>query len=134
MQKEMMIMNATNPSAEVNATLALSDLNRRERLLKIIRGKPAWVYLVSGVIWLVVILYLHSTEKADLNTAFYVLVPLGFAIVGMYLDLSRRMIAFIELIGEENLRREEKWPPLPLGVKEKGVNASPGSPGSQPHA
>src|SRR5437867_535515 len=100
-------MNATNPLAEVKATLALCDLNRRERLLKIIRGKPAWVYYASGVLWCILIIYAKHAERADNDSAYVwsVLGPLGLMIIGTYWNLSQRMNALIELIGEEHLRR-----------------------------
>ena len=99
-------MNDTNPLTELKATWVVSDFNRREGLLKIIRGKPAWRYYASGVIWLIVILYILRTEEANDNTGiFFALMALGFTFVGVCLDFSRRMNALIELIGEENLRK-----------------------------
>lgn len=97
-------MNDTNSLVEVKATLALSDLNRRERLLKIIRGKSTWKYYAFGAIWFVLIAYIFHTEKGN-NTVLFALIPLLFTIVGAYLDCSRRMNAIIELIGEDNLRK-----------------------------
>ena len=102
-----MITNPTTPLAEVNATLALSDLNRRERLLKIIQGKPAWLYHVLGVLWAIFIIYLLHTEKGDNNIALLLLMPLGFLIFGVSLNSSRRMNALIELIGEETLKNRK---------------------------
>ena len=96
-------MNDTNPLAEAKATLVLSDLNRRKRLLKIIRGKPEWIYNASGVLWIIVILYILRMEKAYDNMALFVLMPIGLGIVGVYVGLSRRMNALIELIGEDKL-------------------------------
>ena len=55
-------MNDTNPLTEAKASLALSDLNRRERLLKIIRGKPEWKYGLLVCIWLVLVIYVFRTE------------------------------------------------------------------------
>ena len=98
-------MNDTNPLTELKAAFVVSDFNRRERLLKIIRGKSEWRYHAAGVLWLICILCILRTEKADNNAALYVLLPLGFAIIGVCLDFSRRMNALIELIGENNLRR-----------------------------
>lgn len=95
-------MNDTNALAEAKATFALSDLNRRERLLKIIRGKPAWKYYALGAICFILITYIFLTEK---NTALFALIPLLFMIIGAYVDCSRRMNALIELIGEEKLRK-----------------------------
>ncbi|OGV66153.1 MAG: hypothetical protein A3K19_19605 [Lentisphaerae bacterium RIFOXYB12_FULL_65_16] len=97
-------MNDTNPLAEVKATFALSDLKRQERLLGIIRGKPAWKYYALAVVWLVFIVYIFHTEKAN-NMVGFALIPVLFTIAGAYVDCSRRMGALIELIGEENLRK-----------------------------
>jgi len=104
MQKVKMIMNDTNSWTEIKATIALSDLNRRERLLKIIRGKPAWKYYAVGAIWFVFIAYIFHTEKAN-NTVLFAFIPLLFTIAGAYVDFSRRINSLIELIGEENLRK-----------------------------
>ena len=97
-------MNDTNSLAEIKATIALSDLKRRERLLGIIRGKPTWKYYAFAAVWFVLILYMVHTEKKD-DALLFALIPLLFTIVGAYLDCSRRMNAIIELIGEDNLRK-----------------------------
>ena len=98
-------MNDTDPLTELKAAEIISDFNRRERLLKTIRGKPAWIYRALGVLWFIIIFCILRPGKADNNAALYVLMPLGFAIMGPYLDFSRRMSALIELIGEDNLRK-----------------------------
>ena len=100
-----MIMNNPNSIAETKTTLVISDLNRRERLLKIIRGKPEWKYYMFGVIWTILIAYIFHLEKANNNMVLFALIPLVFAIVGVCLDYSRRINALIELIGEDNLRK-----------------------------
>lgn len=98
------MMSDTNSLAEINAVFALSDLKRRERLLKIIRGKPAWKYYVVGAVWFILIVFISHTEKAN-DMVLFALISLLFTIVGAYVDCSRRMNAIIELIGEENLRK-----------------------------
>ena len=99
-----MTMNDSDSLAEVKATLAISDFNRRERLLGIIRGKPEWRYYAFAAFWFVFISYMMFRAEMDSGTVFLALIPLLLTIVGAYVDCSRRMNALIELIGEENLR------------------------------
>jgi len=103
-QKERMMMNDTNPLTELKAAFVVCDFNRRERLLKIIRGKSEWKYSAFGVAWFILIVFMFHAEKVN-STVLFALIPLLFAIVGAYVDCSRRMNALIELIGEENLRK-----------------------------
>jgi hypothetical protein len=98
-----MTENNVNSLAEARAVLALSELKKRERLLKVVRGKPAWIYLVCGIIWFVIVLFIYHTGNADSRALLCVLIPLGFAAVGAYVDTSRRMNAILELLGEEDL-------------------------------
>ena len=87
--------------AEVKATLVLSDLKKRERLLKIIRGKPGWKLYVFGTIWFVIAVYIC---KEQLNLL--VLLTLLLSVIGQaYWDFSRRMNALVELIGENSLKK-----------------------------
>ena len=95
-------MNDNNISmVEVKATLVLSDLKKRERLLEIIRGKPRWKLYVSGAVWFIVAAYICK----DQNTLLMLLILLIGVIVQTYADFSQRINALIELIGEDNLRQ-----------------------------
>ena len=95
-----MIMDDADPLTDVKASLALSDLKRRERLLKIIRGKPEWIYYTAVVILLIIIIF-SGTEAA------FILIPLVCFFALTWVDFNRRMNALIELIGEESLRKPE---------------------------
>lgn len=94
-------MNDANTLTEMKATLALSDLNRRERLLKIIRGKSDWKYYAFGTIYIIIIMYIYREQT---NLIMF-LIPLLFIIAGAYANFSKRINALIELIGEDNLRK-----------------------------
>ena len=96
-------MNTMNQLAKVKADSAVRELKRRESLLKIIRGKPRWIYSVLGLLWIIGILCIERMGIAD-NAAIPVLLPLGIMFIGVYLDFSRRMNALLDLIGEENLK------------------------------
>jgi hypothetical protein len=102
--KEKNDMDDTNSLTELKAALIVGDFNRRERLLKIIRGKPEWGYRVLGLLWVIAIIYMLDVRKNN-GSVSLALIFLGFGIVGVYLDLSRRMNALIKLIGEDNLRK-----------------------------
>lgn len=97
-------MNDPNPLIEANATLALGDLMRRERLLKIVQGKPTWKYYAFCAPWLILLAFIFYTEKAN-TMMLLALIPMLTAIGGAYMDCSRRMNALIELLGEEDLRK-----------------------------
>ena len=98
-------MNDSNSLTEVKATLAISDFNRRERLLGIVRGKPEWRYYASVAVCFVLISYMIFSTEIDISVACFGLIPpMLLTIVGAYVDCSRKMNALIELIGEENLR------------------------------
>ena len=93
-------MEDADALTDVKASLALSDLKRRERLLKIIRGKPEWIYYTAVVILLIIIIF-SGTEAA------FILIPLVCFFALTWVDFNRRMNALIELIGEESLRKPE---------------------------
>ncbi len=62
MRKEKMTTSDANSLTEAKANLALNDLNRRERLLKIVRGEPTWkTYAWSGAMWLIFFVYIYNT-------------------------------------------------------------------------
>lgn len=96
-------MNKNNLSGEVKATLALSEINKRERLLKIVRGKPQWKFHLSVAI-LIVFFIIYNIWEEHSNILVYLL-PLLSIIILVYTDFFRRMNALIELIGEDNLRK-----------------------------
>ena len=94
--------------AEIKATFALSDLNRRECLLKIIRGKPTLKFYVFWGCWFLLFVgaCISCTEKHyNPNVALLLAVLVLFVTIKIYADISRRMNALIELIGEDNLRK-----------------------------
>ncbi|MCG3148949.1 MAG: hypothetical protein PCFJNLEI_02401 [Verrucomicrobiae bacterium] len=104
MENEKNIPSTTSAAIEAEATLALSELNRRARLLAVVRGKSLWRLYVAAAIWLILLVYLFNTEIPNSKVALVSLVSLAFLIIGSYVDSSRRMNALIELIGEENLK------------------------------
>ena len=102
-------MNADNPSTEIKAYLALNDLERRERLLRIVKGKGRWRYYVFGCLWSGVIIWLVANGNRE-NVGFLVLLPLGWVMVAVCEDFSQRINSLIELIGEERLKKAEPTP------------------------
>ncbi len=104
-------MNETTSLAEMEATSRLSNLNRREHLLKIIRGKSDWKFYTSGTLWLIFAVYFCKEQVYLL----LLLIALSSIIFGVYEHFSRRINALIELIGEENLRKPK--------TNDKGQNA-----------
>jgi len=106
-----MTMNDANALTEIKASLALGDLKRRERLLKTIRGKSEvtimTIVFVGVLVMIIVTHYLFHGEKADDKPQLFLVIPLWFAIAGVYVNISRRMNALIELVGEEYLRKPE---------------------------
>jgi|GEM_PF-4527669 len=93
-------MNDNISMAEVKATLALSDLKRRERLLEIIRGKSGWKLYAFGAIWIILAIYICKD-----NNLLLLLLLLLSVILEAYRHVSRRINALVELIGEDKLRK-----------------------------
>ncbi len=105
MRKEKMTTSDANSLTEAKANLALNDLNRRERLLKIVRGEPTWkTYAWSGAMWLIFFVYIYNT--GPINPV--ILLSALAVILSFYVGLShRRMDALVELIGEDHLRKNK---------------------------
>jgi hypothetical protein len=104
--QERIKMDDKDKLTEVMATLALNDLKRRERLLKIVRGPSEWRLWIYGIGISALIIFASYRTKE--NTLAPALIPLVFGVVAAFQDISKRMDALIELIGEDRLRNPKR--------------------------
>jgi len=102
-------MNDSDKLTEVEATLVLNDLKRRERLLKTAQGSSKWrmwAFCIGCSALILIVVASQAFTKENLLGM--VLIPFVFGIIALFLDMSKRMDALIELIGEDRLRNPTK--------------------------
>jgi len=87
-------MNSQISRTEVDAIVALNELNKRQKLLNQARGRGGWRYFIS-IISLLLVGVMVGKNNVQL---LYLLTPVIILVSCAYELLSRRLNALIELL------------------------------------